>query len=106
MSLLCLSLSVRPFSSLFRARKDFAVPPMASEASYFSDVAMRVDLKLQMHEAKDGFEVNAEYLGHRLFSKPEEPAKKEIERRDLAADRLALVTDEELDAIPMQTLEL
>ena len=34
-----------------------------------------------MHEAKDGFEVNAEYLGRRLFSKPEAPPKKEIERR-------------------------
>ena len=29
-----------------------------------------------MREAKDGFEVNAEYLGRRLFSKPEPAAPK------------------------------
>lgn len=48
-----------------RRRKSFVVPP-PSEEEYFKD----------MKNARDGFEVNAEYIGKRLFSKPaleEEP---------------------------------
>ena len=49
-----------------RHRKSFVVPPPPSEEEYFKD----------MKNARDGFEVNAEYIGKRLFSKPaleEEP---------------------------------
>lgn len=35
-----------------------------------------------MHDAKDGFEVNAEYLGRRLFSKPQTKQVKPVERID------------------------
>lgn len=48
-------------------RKQFVIPPPPSEEEYFKD----------MKAARDGFEVNAEYVGKRLFSRPavEEPPK-------------------------------
>ena len=54
------------YGSEMRRRKSFVVPPPPSEEEYFKD----------MKNARDGFEVNAEYIGKRLFSKPaleEEP---------------------------------
>lgn len=54
------------YGSEMRHRKSFVVPPPPSEEEYFKD----------MKNARDGFEVNAEYIGKRLFSKPaleEEP---------------------------------
>ena len=46
-----------------------------------------------MHDAKDGFEVNAEYLGRRLFSKPQTKQVKPVE-----------LTEEEIDSIPLEVL--
>ena len=42
-------------------RKEFVAPKTPTEEEYFKD----------MKEAKDGFEVNAEFIGRGLFSEPE-----------------------------------
>ena len=63
-----------------RRRKSFVVPPPPSEEEYFKD----------MKNARDGFEVNAEYIGKRLFSKPaleEEPVSPPV------MDCVAFVTE-------------
>lgn len=47
-------------------RKDFAQAPAPTEEEYFEEMAT----------ATDGFEVNAEFIGRRLFSKPAPPVVK------------------------------
>ena len=59
MSVLYVSLRVAE-GSFDERRKQFVSPPPPSEEEYFKD----------MKTARDGFEVNAEYIGKRLFSRP------------------------------------
>lgn len=78
-------------------RKEFAAPKTPTEEEYFKD----------MKEAKDGFEVNAEFIGRGLFRKPE--SKNPVQKTDsegrcrLQATRL---DSEDIDAIPIQELKL
>ena len=78
-------------------RKEFAAPKTPTEEEYFKD----------MKEAKDGFEVNAEFIGRGLFRKPEStnPVQKTDSegRCRLQATRL---DSEDIDAIPIQELKL
>lgn len=61
-----------------------------------------------MKNATDGFEVNADYLGRRLYSKPavqEAPTPSFVDCGCFEFES-RVVSDDALDAIPMETLEL
>ena len=72
-------------------------PKTPTEEEYFKD----------MKEAKDGFEVNAEFVGRGLFSEPE--SKKPIQETDSEGRsewRIIVLDSENIDAIPIQELKI
>lgn len=61
-----------------------------------------------MKSAKDGFEVNAEYIGRGLFSKPmiQEVSTPNTVDCKSDCDGCHLVSEEALESIPMEELKL
>jgi hypothetical protein len=61
-----------------------------------------------LKSAKDGFEVNAEYIGRGLFSKPviqEIATPNTMDRKNCDMDSF-VVSEEALESIPMEELKL
>ena len=73
---------------VYKYQIDFASPPQPTEAEYFKD----------LKSAKDGFEVNAEYIGRGLFSKPV--------IQEIATPNTMDLSEEALESIPMEELKL